>query len=365
MRQDQYPYLSVDEMAEAEPILATVPVPEHIQQTARADSGLFVQAGSKPTLDFATEQLPGAPGIWRVLDSLQGEELRTTVPGQRQTELDPGEIADLDGDDVGGTDGYLPPWVDQDFLPKLVPFTSAEVPGHTFLEPRAHRRATGIEAEEAQRLTYPWRTVGKVFSRGDGFGMGGSGVLVGPNLLLTASHVAPWGVGNWSMEFIPGFRAGTAPPFGNSFVREFRGYRIGTSPTGYDYVVCRLFNPLGNSLSWMGTQSWGNDDEYYRRRFTSSGYPDSFGGRPAVEFNIGVVDIDNDDPGKEIELPIGHPLTAGWSGGPLWFFAGQSPIVVGVQSGAEKDGFDPRRNVTAGGNGMVELVKFGLANWRP
>jgi hypothetical protein len=113
----------------------------------------------------------------------------------------------------------------------------------------------------------------------------------------------------------------------------------------------------------MGTQWWGNEDEYYNRRFQSSGYPDAFGWRPAVEFSIGIRDIDSDDPGLELEVGSHLQLSGGWSGGPLWFFTNEGPFVVGILSGFEKDELDPTRFVFAGGRHMVDLVKFGLANW--
>ncbi|WP_408011195.1 hypothetical protein ACJROX_13280 [Pseudalkalibacillus sp. A8] len=80
---------------------------------------------------------------------------------------------------------------------------------------------------------------------------------------------------------------------------------------------------------------------------------------------MGLRDIDNDSPGKELEFShAGHPdIRHGWSGGPLWL-----PIerkVVGICSGSEKEGLDPRFIVYSGGNGMVDLVKFGQDNWHP
>jgi hypothetical protein len=355
-------HMTLEDLARAAPISATQDMPKQVLEILRKDSGLYVRSESKPAMqNFVTEQVPGAPGIWRVLDTPGGEELRTTIPGRGQTEVEAGGGPAPASRDLTSTEGYRPPWVDLQYLPRLAPFRMSPWPAgpwrqHMFLEPRA---------QEAIRLSYPWRTVGKVFSTGGPTGPeGGIGVLVGPNLLLTASHVAPWGNGPWSMEFIPAFRMGDRP-FGSSFVEEFRGYRTEPEASGLDYVVCKLYNPLGQALGWMGTQSWGDEDEYKRRRFQSSGYPDSFGGRPAVEFDIRIVDIDSDSPGLELELPIGHPLTAGWSGGPLWYFPNQEPFVVGVQSGSEKDEVDPRRHVTAGGRGMVDLVKFGLENWQP
>jgi hypothetical protein len=235
-------------------------------------------------------------------------------------------------------------------MPALEPFRAGE---HVVFGPRA--------VETPDRLSYPWCTIGIVRNSR---GRQGSGVLVGPNLMLTAGYMAPWGQSPWSMEFVPAFRAGSPPPFGNSFVETYRGYNTAGEVSGHDYVICKLYNPLGRALGWMGTQAWSSESEYFARRYTSSGYPGAFGERPAVQFDMGLRDIDNDSPGLELEFSFaGFPqIRSGWSGGPLWF--GQATMVA-VHSGNEKDEFDPRFLVEAGGFGMVDLVKFGLANWRP
>jgi hypothetical protein len=345
------PYMTLEELVNAPPMPATQEVPAEMAKMMRPDRGVYVRSKSKPKFDFATEEVPQVPGLWRVVGGSQDEEIVTTIPGQEQVALEPAALAK---EDPAITEGYRPPWVPLEYLPRLAPFRAG---GDLFLEPRA--------IEEGQRLNYPWCTIGIVFnSRGEQ----GSGVLVGPNLLLTAGHVAPWGQNPWSMEFVPAFRAGHRP-FGSSFVEHYRGYNT-TQPSfeasGKDYVICKLYTPLGQSLGWMGTQSWGNEDEYYRRRYLSSGYPGTFQQRPAVELDMGLRDIDNDSPGKELEFSAaGHPdLGEGWSGGPLWLPA-EGPTVVGVLSGTEKDELDPRFLVFAGGKGMVDLVKFGLDNWRP
>jgi V8-like Glu-specific endopeptidase len=61
----------------------------------------------------------------------------------------------------------------------------------------------------------------------------GTGTLVGPNLLLTASHVVPWEGDPWWLKFVPGFRDDTEP-FGSSFCSEFTGYSPRDDPFGYD-----------------------------------------------------------------------------------------------------------------------------------
>lgn len=49
--------------------------------------------------------------------------------------------------------------------------------------------------------------------------------------------------------------------------------------------------------------------------------------------------------------------------GPLWGWIDGGPRVIGIESGYEKDILDPTRTVFAGGEHMVNLVKFGIANW--
>ncbi|MDF2985556.1 MAG: V8-like Glu-specific endopeptidase [Eubacterium sp.] len=343
--------ITLEDWINASPIPATQEIPDEMREMLSRSTGVYVRSKSKPKMDFATENVSGAPEMWRVVDGLKHEELLTTIPGQEQIELNAGGMSE-EKDEASGTESHRPLWLSLEYLPRLVPFRAG---GRIYLEPRA--------IEEGNRLIYPWCTIGMVLSSN---GSQGSGVLVGPNLMLTAGHLVPWGMNPWSIEFVPAFRAGdTRPPFGNSFVETYRGYNTNPETSGYDYVVCKLYTPLGQALGWLGTQSWGNEDEYYRRRYVSSGYPGTFGGRPAVELDMGLRDIDNDSPGKELEFSYaGHPdLKPGWSGGPLWL--PNEKKVYGVLSGWEFDGYDPRFHVFAGGKGMVDLVKFGLENWCP
>jgi hypothetical protein len=274
------------------------------------------------------------------------KNLLTHVPGQEQIELDP---ADAPAPADSTTEPYCPPWAT--FAEPSVA-ESFTVAGDTFYEPEVH--------EEPNPLLYPMCTAGIVFNSN---GRRGSGVLVGPNLLLTAGHVAPWGAANWSMEFIPAYRNGNRP-YGSSFVQAYWGYNPSGKVTGYDYVICKLYNPLGNALGWMGSQSFGSEADYYNKRYVSSGYPGSYGERPAVELDMGIRDIDNDSPGLELEFALRADLGPGWSGGPLWVHTA-NPYVVGVLSGQEKDGLDPTRLVYSAGSGLVNVVRYGLTNYRP
>lgn len=272
------------------------------------------------------------------------KNLLRAIPGQQQTELSP---PDTEAPGEQATEPYCPPWATVSDPSSDETFS---VEGQSFIAPLVH--------EEPNPMLYPMCTVGIVFNSN---GRRGSGVLVGPNLLLTAGHVAPWGAQNWSMEFIPAYKNGTRP-FGSSFVQNYRGFNPSGSVTGYDYIICKLFNPMGRALGWMGTASFGSEADYYNKRFVSSGYPGSYGERPAVELDMAVRDIDNDSPGKELEFDLRADLGPGWSGGPLWHHTA-NPYVVGVLSGQEKDVLDPTRLVYSGGGAMMDLVRHGQTNW--
>lgn len=346
-------YMTLDEQVNAAPIAATQEMPGDLADMLTQHSGPFVSSAPKPRMDFATERVPGVPDMWRVVGSRGDEEIRTTIAGDEMGAVTPEEIRRLRVDQVPITEGFRPPWAPLEYVPPLTPFRKGD---HIFLEPRAH--------EEPNRLSYPARCFGYVRTNIEE----GSGVLVGPNLMLTASHVAPWNTSPWFMEFVPALRQGGSParPFGSSYVQKVWGIpnTSTTEVTGYDYVICKLYNPLGNALGWLGSIWWSDEDEYYRRRYNSSGYPFAYGQRPAVELDMGIRDIDGDDPGLEIEFALRGDLGSGWSGGPLWLpREANDTKVVGVLSGYETDVFDPTRHVFAGGRHMVDLVKYGLANW--
>jgi V8-like Glu-specific endopeptidase len=272
-----------------------------------------------------------------------------------------------------------------------VPLLNPFMPNGTYLEVEARSRSWNASSSAhliqlgapravvdrqvlTNEQTYPWRTVGKIFV-GQNLNFGstiwvGSGVLVGPNLLLTASHVVPWDRGGWWMRFVPAFNTGVEP-FGFSYVEQCRGIRNIDDVTGLDYVVCRLYTRLGDSVGWMGTYGSSGDSFYQNRGWTSVGYPvNTLGGQvPTVEDNIAIVDVDDESGGgKELESHVYS--SGGWSGGPLWGFlsAGADPRVVGVVSGREEEFdffsfFTATHTVNAGGLHMVNLVKYGIANW--
>ena len=217
---------------------------------------------------------------------------------------------------------------------------------------------------EQTAMEFPFSTIGKVFIQRRGQKpKAGSGVLVGPRLLLTASHAMPWDTDDSSVRFVPAFKDGNDPRFGHAYVDEWRGVRNADDVTGLDYVICRLNWRIGDRTGWLGSWWSSRESFYYDREWLSVGYPRSFleGQRQAIEVPVRVRDIDNDGDGLEIET---HKFAlGGWSGGPLWGGVEGQFRVVGIESGFENDFLDPERTVFAGGEHMVNLVKYGWANW--
>ena len=133
------------------------------------------------------------------------------------------------------------------------------------------------------------------------------------------------------MRFVPAYKNGLEP-FGASYVETFRGFNPNGKVTGKDYVVCKLITPLGSTLGWMGSRSFGNDDGYRGGSWTSVGYPAEPANPGAqfmvVEDNVRIVDVDDEgSDGKELESDL-YSL-GGWSGGPLWAFIESKPLVIG------------------------------------
>ena len=191
------PVSLLDDLTATVQVAATAEMPADVAALLNPEKGVFIRAKNKPVLDLGVEPVPGASGVWRVVNRTEGQPLLTEIPGVDAEDLTTiAAPAVRRSREALSTEAYCPPWSVEELMPRLVPFRSGN---GIYLEPQA--------IEEGQRLNYPWRTIGIIFNSQ---GMRGSGVLVGPNLVLTAGHVAPWGQSPWSMEFIPAFRDG--PP---------------------------------------------------------------------------------------------------------------------------------------------------------
>lgn len=221
--------------------------------------------------------------------------------------------------------------------------------------------------------SYPWRCIGRIFTWNNwgtpGWSWSGSGVLVGPRHVLTAGHVAPWGSNNWGMKFVPGYwdGASVSGAGATSWTSDYRGWNTGNQVAAHDMCVLRLYDPIGSWLGWMGSRTY--DDSWEGGAYwTLAGYPGAIAGanRPSAQSGIPVLDDDED--GDAMEIEHHGDATAGDSGGPFFGFWNDGPYAIGTVSGGEHiSGFlgigSEDNNINAGGNAMVDLVRWAHTNW--
>lgn len=339
---DKYVGLTLDELFSKRDSAATEPIPP------REDEHEFVFEGSGKVdvsceSDGSQVRIRGI-GDLNLVEPLVG--VGDTLPIEELIQI---------SEKIATPKAFRPNWLDVMTAPRLRPqFIDINIPG--IIKPLVF---------ESAATEWPWSAIGKVFvTRRGKPTMVGSGVLVGPRLLLTASHVMPWDTKDSSVRFVPAYRNGNDPRFGHAYVDEWRGVRNTDSVTGLDYVICKLNWRIGERTGWLGSEWHSDEDWYYDNAWISVGYPTSEpngGERPSIEIPVWVRDIDNESDGLEIET---HKFAlGGWSGGPLWGWRGGDPRVIGIESGYEKDFLDPTRTVFAGGQHLVNLVKYGWAHW--
>ncbi len=221
---------------------------------------------------------------------------------------------------------------------------------------------------------YPWSCIGRIdVYLGDQFINSGTGFMVGPNLLMTASHVMPWKYdGKCTIYFTPAKHPSHTPPFGSTTVSDWYGvphdgpWDIVLQSDASDLVICRTHDPIGNVCGWLGTQSFKNHDNYFDYYYSSLGYPDFGDGYPVCEFIATIRDVDGDNNMRELEtVNFAGP---GWSGGPLFTVIDDDWRAMGVCHGYEVEfalGIPPwnANLVFAGGKWMVDLVNYGYTHY--
>lgn len=320
---------------------------------------------------------PAAAWPEELIRELQADE--ETVLGRARS-LKP--FDDLPHSERTGFPGMRPDWLGQNYIASAArsPISRAVLEAAAELGVVLPQRLLAYHPdEELFDRSYPWSTIGRVFvgtnadvtskSFHNDWTSSGTGFMVGPRIMVTASHVAPWEPATWWMRFVPSYwgnLAGTAftQPFGAAWVEEFVGVpHDGGSVTGEDVVVCKLTRRLGDATGWLARWRWFDDDEYYNWPYTSVGYPGiPYGGeRPVVQHFVAIEDVDDDGQGKELETM--EFTSEGWSGGPLFFWRGTQPWAVGVASGRETDIFDPRRSVFSGGRRFTDLIDQAERDW--
>jgi V8-like Glu-specific endopeptidase len=288
--------------------------------------------------------------------------------GQTEDLIDPDESIELKEKVL---DAKLPDWSGISYHPKI-----ADLPFRKSFRRNKGKQVTPhyVFGKDDRQIyypdSYPWRCVGKILVWNNPMSIyptsAATGALVGRNVVLTASHVVPWGT-QWRMQFIPAYYDGNSLLGRNvsSFVASARGYK--NHGQGDDMAVLKLSIPLGDSLGFFGCQLY-RDAWEGGNYWTKCGYPGAVasGLRPSRVTWFPIIDDDSDGEGVELEYRAdGSP---GDSGGPVfgWWDDGY-PYVIGTHSGGEEEYEFPfsiiKNNVAAGGAVLSNLIGWARSNW--
>lgn len=384
--------LTVDQMLKLDNVLKKRPLPEALRMLKSSNSFTIPNAASKFDLEKSihTLHLRNGNKAWHIdgqYEVIRGLPIQEFI-SQKSSK----------GTEVQSPTLPLPPpeppeWSDLIYHPKMLP---------RGIRPRMRRKSGkmlhphgyiwGSDVRQPYFPSgYPWQCIGRleVYDNPYSFvpSMVGTGALVGPNTVLTASHVVPWNANPAMIQFIPAYFDGVSTLGYNvsSYISAASSYDQGSPPApAFDFAVLQLQDRLGDSLGWFGTRSYydgWNDQNFW----TLAGY-----GSPVVGVGAGAVvtaerpswqsgisfhddDEDSNDFGNAMELETQNgDSTPGDSGGPYFAFWDDGPYIVGVDVGGEAEfifnpfapwPFEDDNNVASAGPALVQLVEWARENW--
>ena len=200
---------------------------------------------------------------------------------------------------------------------------------------------------------YPWICVCRITRPDGGWG---SGVLIGPRHVLTASHVVQW-TSSAAEKIEVNFAGSNA--IGTAYTKTAYAYTKITGGVTYstvdeDYACITLTQRLGDRFGWLGTKlydsGWDGDNVW-----TTFGYPSGVA-RPNFPHLQSHVFLDEDewDLGSGRAMRTNADATKGQSGSPMFAWWPDNGVYAVAVMSAVSDG---NTNWCSGGSDLNRIVK--------
>jgi V8-like Glu-specific endopeptidase len=251
---------------------------------------------------------------------------------------------------------HKPEWLSSSFKPKRTRGAPPPIVKHKGEQLEPMIVWGGDDRVKYNDTSYPWGCVCKITNA---FGKSGSGVLIGPRHVLTASHVVAWSTD--VAEKIQVHLVGSSASATAFCTIAYAFTQIEGDPTvttlDDDYAVLVLNARLGDRFGWMGTKlydsGWDGDNVW-----SSIGYSGDTGFSDPLFQRGKNMDEDEWDLGSGRAMTTSADMMKGQSGSPMFGFWNNVPYVVAVMSSYGQVWASGNENWCSGGSDLNRIVRI-------